>query len=325
MTEWRPGAVAAFLFVVLAAPALAASRPPVVGQLVLGTPTTNPGPLEGLKKGLKNLGHDVGRTLLLEVRYAEGDNARFPALARELLERKPAVMLTPCGFALSAIREVSRIVPVVSACADEKNFLGEVASLRRPGGATTGFTLLAPESASKRLEILKDIRPGLKRVGFLYQSSENWENYWLEIERVAPKMGLAVLRLPIKHADELEGAFAMALQERADALIAFPDATTFGAAGRIAEFAIKHRLATAFDFALFTDAGGLFSYSADIRDLYQRVAARYIDKILKGAKPGDLPIEQPTKFELVINLKTAKALGLAVPPILLAQADEVIE
>jgi putative ABC transport system substrate-binding protein len=274
--------------------------------------------------GLKDLGHEVGRTLLLERRSADGDNARFPALARELLEYKPAVMLAPCGYAQRAIREISRTVPLVALCADEKNFLGEVASLHRPGGATTGITFLAPESAGKRLEILKEIRPDLRRVGVLYQSGEDWENYWREIERAAPKLGLAVVRFPIKHAEDLEHAFAEALRERADALLVFPDATTFGVARRIAEFALKYRLATAFDFARFADAGGLVSYSADLKEL-GRVVSRHIDSILKGAKPGSLPVVQPSKFELVINLRTAKALGLTIPPSLLGRADRVIE
>jgi len=133
------------------------------------------------------------------------------------------------------------------------------------------------------------------------------------------------VRLPVKRAEDLDGAFATMLRERVEALVVFPDATTFGAAGQIAEFALKHRLRTAFDFALFADAGGLFSYGADMHDLVRRVAPRYIDKILKGAKPGDLPVEQPTKFELVINLKTAKALAIKIPQSLLVRADRVIE
>jgi ABC-type uncharacterized transport system substrate-binding protein len=202
-----------------AVPTVAAS-PPVVGHLVLGTLETNPVPSEALTAGLRKLGYDVGKTLIVERRYAVDDKL-FPTIARELLERKPAVVLSPCGLALRAIREISRTVPVVAVCADEKNFVGEVASLRRPGAAT--------------------------------------------------------------------------------------------------------KIATAFDFPIFTAAGGLLSYSADFRDLFERVAARHIDKILKGAKAGDLPVEQPTKFELVINLKTARALGLTIPQKLLFRADRVIE
>lgn len=312
--------IAAFLAVFLAVPNSVAA-PPVVGLLGLGPPDQQ---LE-VREKLKSLGHEEGRTLLLEMRFANGDNARFPALARELLERKPVVVLSPCGPALRAIRAISRTVPVVALCADVKNFLGEVASLRRPGGATTGFTFLAPETASKRLEMLKEIRPDLKRVAFLYHGGDDWENYWRDIERAAPRLGLAIVRLPIKSAEDVEGAFAMAVRERADALVAFPDATTYGAAKRIADLALKHRLATAFDAPLFANAGGLLSYGADPWDIWARTAPEYIDKILKGAKPGDLPIEQPTKFTLVINLKTAKALGLKIPQSLLIRADRVIE
>jgi putative ABC transport system substrate-binding protein len=316
--------VAALLFAVLTVPIVALLQP-LLGVLVLTNPNQSEDFHATLLAGLKDLGYEVGRDLRVERCFAYGDNARFPALARELLAQKPAVVLTPCGPAQRAIREINRAIPLVSICADEKNFLGEVASFRRPGGATTGITFLAPESASKRLEILKEIHPNLKRVAFLYHSGDDWDNYWREIERASPRLGISILRLPVKNAGDLEGAFSTALSERADALVVFPDATTSGVAERIAQFALTHRLATAFDFPLFPAAGGLFSYGADMRDVFRRVAPRYIDRIVKGAKPGDLPIEQPTKFLLVINLKTAKALGLTISQSLRLRADRVIE
>ncbi len=322
MTNCRWIVVVAFLLAGLCAPAFAES-PPVVGWLWFRAPI--PANLRLFEEGLKNLGYEVGRNVLLEVRYAGADNANFPAPARALLDYKPTVVFAPCGLGQRAIRDISPTVPIVAMCADEKSFLGEVASLRRPGGATTGVTFLAPESMGKRLELLKEIRPDTKRVAFLYHSGDPWENYWREIERVAPQLGLTVLRIPFRRAEDLEGALAAALRERADAIYAFPDTAVVNHAGRIAEFALQHRVATAFDVAGFAEGGGLFSYGVDFSDLFHRVVPRFIDKILKGAKPGDLPIEQPTRFELVVNLKTAKALGLTVPQSILLRADRVIE
>lgn len=321
MRSYRSLAVAALLSASLAAPAAAA--PPVVGWLWFRAP--NPVILKHLENGLKDLGHEVGKTVSLEIRHVAGDDARFPAAARELLDAKPAVVFAPCLHGQRAIRAISRTVPIVAMCADEKNFLGEVASLRRPGGATTGITFLGPESMGKRLEILAEIKSGLSRVAFLYGADEDWENYWREIDRVAPRMGISVLRIPFRRAEDLEGAFAAALQQRADAAYVFPDTATVTAAGRIAELALKHRLPTASEISGFAEAGGLFAYGSDSIDLFHRVVPRYIDRILKGAKPGDLPIEQATKFELVVNPKTAKALGLSIPQSVLQRADRVIE
>jgi putative tryptophan/tyrosine transport system substrate-binding protein len=298
-----------------------ARSPHSVGALTLTAPTAD----FPLRDGLVDLGHEIGRTVILERRFASGDNARFPELAREILKGNPTVIFSPCGFALRAIREINRTVPVVAVCADHKNFLGEVASLRRPGGATTGATFLAPESASKRLEILKEIRPELKRVAFLYHTGEDWETYWAEIARVTPALGLSVIRLPIKQAEDVDSAFATALKQGAESLVLFPDATTVGAAKRIADLALKHRLMSAADFTAFAEGGGLVSFGVDYRDLIRRVSARQVDMILRGAKPAEMPVEQPTNLHLVVNLKTAKALGLMIPRSVLLRADRVID
>jgi putative ABC transport system substrate-binding protein len=278
-----------------------------------------------LAQRLEHLGHQEGRTFLVESRYAEGDNSRFPALARELLDRRPAVIATTCGPALRAIRELSRSVPVVAGCADPKNFLGEVANFGRPGGQTTGFTFLAPDSAGKRLQFLKELLPALSRVGVLHHSGDDWSTYLEEMRRAALQLGLTLSQYPLARAEELDRAFATAVRQRAEALVVFPDAITVGARKRIAALAIEHKLPTAFDTRIFVVDGGLLSYGPDWSDFGPRVLATYVDKILKGAAPGVLPIQQPTRLELVLNLRTARMLGVNVSGSLLARADEVLK
>lgn len=306
------------------APASGWAQVPVVGYLWLGSPPHGR-PL--FMQHLEGLGHQEGRTFLLEARWAEGDNSRFPALARELLDRHAAVIVAPCGPALRAIRELSRSVPVVAGCSDPKNFLGEVASLSRPGGRTTGFTFLAPESAAKRLQLLKELLPRLSRVGILHHRHDDWGTYLQEMERAAPRLGLTFSKLPVERAEDLDGAFATAVQQRAEALVVFPDAITFGARTRIATLAITHKLPTVFDTRIFVVDGGLFSYGPDWFDMEfaPRIIATYVDKILKGAAPGDLPVQQATRLQLVVNLRTARMLALNVPNSFLSRADEVLK
>lgn len=296
---------------------------PVVGWLGLESPP--PAGQHWITQALKPLGHEEGRTYVLESRYASGDNSRFPALARQLLDRRPAVIVTICGPGLRAVRDLDPVVPVIAGCADPRNFLGEVASLGRPGGRTTGFTLLAPESAAKRLHMLKELVPKLSRVGVLHNRHDDWGTYLREMERAAPRLGLTLSLLPIARAEDLDGAFAAAVRQRVEALVVFPDATTGGAGTRIAALAIAHKLPTAFDMRTYVAAGGLFSYGPDWADVSRQVIPAYVDKILKGAAPGELPVQQPTRLELVVNLATARALGLNLPPAFLAHADAVIE
>jgi putative ABC transport system substrate-binding protein len=319
---------AAGLLLALSLPTLAAAparaQVPVVGYLWLGSPPPSGRP--AYLPHLEKLGHREGRTFRLEARWAEGDNSRFPALAREVLERHPAVIITPCGPALRAIREIDRAVPVVAGCSDPKNFLGEVASLSRPGGRTTGFTLLAPESAGKRLQLLKELVPRLSRVGILHHRHDDWGTYLQEMDRAASNLGLTFRMLPIERPGDVDGAFATAVQHGAEALVVFPDAITFGARARIATLAMTHRLPTVFDTRIFVADGGLLSYGPDwFGDFPLRVIATYTDRILRGAEPGDLPIQQPSRLQLVINLRTARRLGLTVPDSLLSRADEIIK
>ncbi len=293
---------------------------------MINKPEQSPDVIDWIRAGLKRLGYEEPRNVVLDVLWAHGDDARLPALAREMLARKPAVIVASCGPALRAIRNANRTVPVFATCAQMKNFLGEVKSMRRPGGATTGFMMLASESAGKRLELLKQIQPSLARVAVLHNRVDDWQDYWRDAERAASTLGLSLLRLPpIERAEDLEGALVHAVAGRADALVVFPDATTMGAAAQIAALAIKHRLLAADDLGNVVSAGGLLSYGPDWQEVFERVAPLYIDKIRKGASPAELPITQPTKFRLVINLKTAKALGVTIPQSILLRADRVIE
>lgn len=296
----------------------------LVGYLGLSGPELEGPGLELVREELKKLGQEEGRTWVLEQRWAHGDNSSFPRLARDLVATRPAVVFSHCGGALAAIRDVNRTLPVVAMCADVRNFFGEVASLARPGGSTTGFTFLAPESVGKRLQLLEQLRPGLSRVAILYYAGEDWGTYWTEIDRVAPTLGLVLRRVPFERAGDLDHAFATMVRERVEAVIVLPDSRTLSARERIAKLALQHRLPTGFDVHSFVIAGELLSYGPHIGDIYRR-AAGYVDKILKGARPGDLPVRQPASFRLVINLKTAKALGLTIPPLLRLRADQVIE
>jgi putative ABC transport system substrate-binding protein len=324
----RSAQVALALFALslaLPAPTLG-STVPIVGVLIIAREDQATYLVDLLRAALRKIGYEEPRNVVLDVRWAQGDDTRLPALAREILARKPAMMVSACGPALRAIRDVNRTIPVFADCAVWKNYHGEVGSMQHPGGATTGFMMLAPESAGKRLELLKEIQPRLARVAVLHNRVDDWQDYWRATERAAAALGLGLLRLPpIERAEDLEGALSHAVAGRAEALVVFPDATTIGAATQIAALAIRHRLLTAFDFAVFAQAGGLLSYGANYRELFEHILPRYIDKILKGASPANLPIVQPTTFTMVVNVRTAKALGVTIPQSVLLRADRVIE
>jgi putative ABC transport system substrate-binding protein len=321
-----PAAVIASVIALLllgSLPRFASAQVPVVGWIGL---TERAPVFEGFRQGLKNFGHEEGRTLILEFRWpAQGDKGQYPTLARELLNRRPAVIVSPCGAALRAIREVDRSVPVVAGCLEWKNFLGEVASYNRPGGRTTGYMWLSHESASKRLHLLKQFKPKLSRVAVLHTPDEDWSTNWQEMERVMPQLGVTLLKAPVGRVDELDAVIADVARQRAEALLVITDATTLAARERIAALAVRHRLLTAFDVRDFVVPGGLFSYGPDWPDMGRRVVVDYVNKILKGVNPGELPIQQPTRFDLTVNLRTARALKLNVPKSLLSQAGEVLE
>ena len=313
------------LLLLVSAPAPIWAQVPVVGHLGQTSSEQGQPYMSRIRQHLKELGHEEGRTFLLETRWAGGDNSRYPALARELMARRPAVIFAGCGGPLVAIREISRDVPVVSGCLDPKNYYGAIASLARPGGQTTGFLFLSPESAGKRLQLLKELVPTLSRVGVLHDPRADWSTYHQEMDHVAARLGLSFTKVPVTRTDDLEGAFALALRQKAQALMVFPSTVILTSRSRIAALAVTHRLPTVFDNHLFVEEGGLLSYGPDWFGFGARVIADYVDKILKGARPGDLPVQQPTHFESVINLKTARALGLDVQQSFLARVDKVIQ
>ncbi len=319
------GLAAAIVAVPLAAQAQQVASPPVVGFLGGSTSQAYAPALAGFRQGLRENGYVEDSNIVVHYGWAEGRNERYPSLVNDLLRLNPRLLVAECGPALQAIREANRAIPVVvSACFDPVLFHGEIASVAHPGGRTTGFTFLAPEATGKRFELLKQIVPRLSRVAVL-QSTDSWSSYWAEMRRIAAVLGVSLHRLEIVHAADLERAFAEAQRGRMDAMVVLTDgALTFSARGTIADLARRHRIPTVFDLPAFVRAGGLLSYGAPAPDLY-RGAAGYVARILKGANPGELPVQQPTRFDLTINLTTAKALGLTIPPSLLLRAAELIE
>ncbi len=275
-------------------------------------------------QALRDLGYELGQNLLIELRAAEGQPARFPALASELVDLKVDVILAPATPAAQAAKHATTTIPIVFAVAIDPVGDGLIASLARPGGNVTGMTSTALDLAAKRLELLRETLPGVGRIGVLaYPGFGASVRALVAMQEAARRLGVQIQPVEARE-DQFDAAFAELSRNRAGALVVLPHGTYFRERKVLADLAGKNRLPTMYEFRPFVDAGGLMSYGADVFDLYRR-AARYIDKILKGAKPADLPVEQPTKFELVVNLKTAKALGLTIPPSLLARADQVIE
>ncbi len=263
---------------------------------------------------------------MIEYRYAEGKPERLPALAAELVRLNVDLILTSGDQGVRAAKQASQTIPIVVALVGDLVGPGYVASLARPGGNITGQTTLVSELSAKRLELLKTAFPKVSRVAILWNPT-NADNVvaFKETEVAARALRIQLVPLDVRRADDFEGAFLAALRARAEALIVGSgDALLLTHRARIADFAAKNRLPTMYGNQDYMDAGGLMFYGPNVADMYRR-AATYVDKILKGAKPGDLPVEQPTKFEFVINLKTAKALGLTIPPPILSRADRVIE
>jgi putative ABC transport system substrate-binding protein len=276
------------------------------------------------RQGLRELGYVEGQTIALEFRYAEGRSDRIPELVAELVGLKMDVLVAGNSVAALVAQKATRTIPIVMVAADPVG-LGLVVSLARPGGNVTGLSYFNEAIVAKRLQLLKELVPGLAQVAVLRNPSIAVHAiFWQETEVAARTLGVALQPLNIRGPDDFEGAFAAATQGNAQALIALDDALTIAHRPRIVGLAATSRLPAMYGLREFPDDGGLISYGPSFADLFRR-AATYVDKILKGAKPADLPVEQPTKFELVINRKTANALGLTVPTTLLAQADEVIE
>ena len=283
------------------------------------------GDIEGFRQGLRDYGYAEGKNLVVEYRWADGDEQRLRAMVTELLRLNVQLIVTSAPAATQAAKEATTTVPIVMILVADPVAFGFVPSLARPGGNVTGFAFLLPELSGKRLQLLKDAIPGLSRAAILWNVANPFKPFDLkEVQGVAAALKVAIQTLPIQGPNDLAHAFETAVASGAGGLITLDDPLTIAHRKQIVDLAFKHRLPALYGVKPFVDAGGLMSYGPDRIDQNRR-AATYVDKILKGAKPADLPVEQPTKFELVINLKTAKALGLAIPPSLLQRADQVID
>src|SRR5262245_57022791 len=280
---------------------------------------------EAFREGLRELGWVEGRTISLEPRWAEGKYDRYPALAADLVRRKVHVIVATGGAATKAAKQVTSTIRIVMSQVTEPVESGLVASLARPGANVTGTTIMAPDLVGKQFEALKQAVPKVSRVAVLWNPANPGGAAQLrEAEAAALALGVRLQALEARAPHEIDSAFAAITRDQAGALVVLADAIFYNQRKQIAELAAKSRLPSASGLPDYAEAGGLIVYSANSLDLERR-AATFVDKILKGAKPADLPVEQPTKFELVINLKTARALGLVIPPAVRARADELIQ
>ena len=277
------------------------------------------------RSGLAKLGYVEGRNITIESRWAAGRYERLPGLAAELVRLKADVIVTAAVPAIQAAREATSTIPIVMAVVVDPVATGLVASLARPGGNITGLSAMTPELVGKQLEMLREIAPKVSRVAVLWNPANAGNPPQLRAAELAARgLGMRLQAVEARRPGEIDGAFAAMTREGAGALVVLVDVVFVDQGKRIAELAGAHRLPAVYGLTEHVSAGGLMAYAPSFQDSYRRAAA-YVDKILRGANPGDLPVEQPTQFELVINLKTAKALGLTIPPSLLGRADEVIE
>jgi putative ABC transport system substrate-binding protein len=316
----------------LAAPlSTAAAQPrekvPRVGYLSPGSPSdlARQRRFEAFRQGLRERGYVEGQTIAIEPRWAEGKYARYSALAADLVRLKVDVIVAVGGRATQDAQQATRTIPIVMSVVIDPLGSGLVASLARPGGNVTGLTIMASDVVGKQFEVVKEVVPKVSRVALLWNPANPGSAPQVrEAEGAARALGVRLQTLEARDPQEIDSAFAAMTKERAGALVVLSDAILLNQRRQIAELAAKSRLPAVYTLREHAEAGGLMAYGANPLDLERR-AATYVDKILKGAKPADLPVEQSTKFELIINLKTAKALGLTMPQSLLQRADQVIE
>jgi putative ABC transport system substrate-binding protein len=295
-----------------------------IGILVSGASASVSLPrVEAFRQRLRELGYVEGKNIVIESRYAEGKLERLPDLAAELVGLKVDVIVASGGAVLAA-KKAGATIPIVVAGASDPVRSGIVSSLARPGGNITGLSLMAPDLDGKRLELLKEAFPKVARAAFLWQSVGTRENLPLtDMEAAAKALGLKLLSLPVRSLDDFDGAFARAKKDRAQALITNTSGLINTQQRQVLDFAVKNRLPAMYPYSEFVEAGGLMSYAPNYTDLYRR-AADFVDKILKGTKPAEIPVEQPTKFEFVVNLNAAKQTGVTIPPNVLVRAERVI-
>jgi putative ABC transport system substrate-binding protein len=315
------------LFTPVTAGAQQTTRVPRIGVLASST-TAGPHMLEAFRAGLRELGYVEGRSFVIEFRQAEGKLERLPALAAELAALRVDVIVVAGPIQARAAKQATRTIPIVFATAGDPVGSELVTSLARPGGNLTGLSSITPELVGKRLDLLKQALPTVSRVGVLWVpdgiGERTQKSMMQEAEAAARRLGVRLHVVQAQGPADLERAFSNMTRARVGALTVLPHVMFLIERKRLVDLAAQSRLPTVYPLRDFVDAGGLMAYGADDADLFRR-AATYVDKILKGAKPEDLPVEQASKFELVINVKTAKALGLTIPPSVLGRADQVIE
>jgi len=330
--RWIPGLVLAGLLLAIAliwtpADAQQGARVPKIALLLPNTSAATAHLVEAFRQGLRDAGFVEGNTVVLDIRYAEGQPERLPGLARELVSLKPDVLVASTDPAISVARRETRTIPIVMAFSVDPVGTGFIASLAHPGGNVTGVSsIAAAEMSAKRLGLLREAVPSLVRVALLWNPDVRGAVFeYRETETTARSLKLEMQSVEVSSVADLDRAFAAVTSQRAQALLLLPgNPVTIAKRSEIASFARKNRLPAMFPTREYVDLGGLMAYGPSLSDMFRRAAA-FVAKILKGAKPADLPVEQPTKFELVINLKTAKAIGLTMPPSLLQRADQVIQ
>jgi len=294
---------------------------PRIGVLSPGSPGPSP-LLDAFRQGLRELGYVEGQNIAIEYRFAEAKSEPLPELAAELVRLRMDVILAINTPASQVAKNATKTIPIVFTYVADPAAL--VASLARPGGNITGLTTLAAELSGKRLELIKEALPGISRVAYLWTSANpTATRVFRETELASRQLGIQLQPLKVQGPDQFQNAFKMATGKRAGVLFVWEDAVLLPHRTRILDLAARHRLPTTSQYREFAEAGGLLSYGPNLPDQFHR-AAFYVDKILRGTKPADLPVEQPTKFEFVINLKTSKQMGLTIPPNVLARADKVI-
>ncbi len=317
------------VFGMVGVPVSADAQPPAkvarVGFLGASTPDTAAPLLEAFRQGLRELGYLGEGSIVIEARYAERKLDRLPDLAAELVRLKVDVILVGPPPSAMAAKNATRTIPVVFTGVSDPVAIGLVTSLARPGGNVTGLALTSQDLGGKRLELLKEVVRGASRVAVFWNPADPAHGPALNaMKAAAPALGMELQALEVRGPDDVEGAFRTATQGRARALMVLDGPITLSDRWRIARLAARSRLPAMYGLREFVEAGGLMAYGASLPGAYRR-AATFVDKILKGAKPADLPVEQPTRFEMVVNLKTAKALGLTIPQSVLLRADQVIQ
>jgi putative ABC transport system substrate-binding protein len=321
--------IVTLVFALIAVPLAADAQQPAdkvhrIGFLGSATSAGYARQLEALRQGLRDLGYVEGKNFVIDYRWAEGKYDRLPELAAELVRLKVDLIVTHGTPGSRAAKQATSTIPIVMAVSGDAVATGLVQSIARPGENITGATFFYPELNAKRLELVKEAVPHINRVGVLLNPDNPASLLAFKAMEVAARsLKLELHRFPVRGADEFENAFSAMAERQVEAVQIVEEPVPIANAARIANLAMKSRL-PAIGFKEFVESGGLMAYAVDFRDMFRR-AAIFVDKILKGAKPADLPVEQATKFELVINLKTAKALGITIPPSILARADEVIE